>query len=246
MKKVYQYTRDMVQVATYHSVRECASVVGLSAQSISMSCRGLLNGCGGYIFSFGQSEEEKKVSPVENKDKALDLYDRCLNFALSLTCNLEDSKDLVQEAFLKYYDSDTTGEEAYNFLMHTIKYEWVREDSRRKCAEDIKGFEFCLSSKETESREDRMAREHMEDVHRSVLYELVSNALKTIKTEKRRKRINKIFHWYLDGLSAAEIGQKMNINVSAAKMDIIKMRKFISEALDIPMREFTQYNCKIA
>lgn len=246
MKKVSQYTQDMVLIATYPSTRQAASAVGMSPTAISMNCQGKTQKCGGYIFIFTPSEEEKKPVATESKGKALDLYGRALAYALTLTGNMDDSNDLVQEAFLRYYESDKTGEEAAKFLLQTIKYEWMKENARRKFVSDIKDFEFCLASPEPESSEDRTERERRAINLQADMEKQVKAAFSTIKTEKRRKRIGSIFHWYLQGMSAAEVGKKLNVKVQSAKQEILRMRRFVSEALDIPMREFTQYNCRIA
>ncbi len=246
MNKVCQYTQDMVLVATYPSTRKAASAVGMSPTAISMNCLGRTRNCGGFIFIYAPSEsEDKKLVADGNKDHALDLYSRAFAFALSLTGNKDDSNDLVQDAFLKYYDTDVTGEAAYKFLMQTIKYEWMKEKSRRSFTASIEGFEFCLSSSDSERMEERIERERRTGRLQAGMEKLVTAALSSIKTEKRRKKINRIFHWYLQGMSAAEVGKKMNIQVQSAKQEILSMRRFVSEALDIPLREFTQYNCRI-
>ena len=130
--------------------------------------------------------------------------------------------------------------------MQTIKYEWMKEKTRRSTTASIDGFEYCLSSSESERVEDRIERERRTAKLEAGMEKMVSVALLSIKTEKRRMKIKRIFHWYLQGLSAAEVGRKMNIKVQSAKQEILSMRKFVSEALDIPIRDFTQYNCRLA
>ena len=68
MKKVCQYTQDMVLVATYPSTRKAASAVGMSPTAISMNCLGRTQKCGGYIFIFAPNEEDVKKQ-VESIDK---------------------------------------------------------------------------------------------------------------------------------------------------------------------------------
>ena len=42
---------------------------------------------------------------MKAKSNATDLYGTALSYALSLTCDMDDANDLVQDAFLKYYET---------------------------------------------------------------------------------------------------------------------------------------------
>lgn len=244
-KEVTQYTKDMVAVATYPSARKAAEANGYSVTAISLNCLGRTKNCGSYIFIYTK-REEPKPQPKQDKGKAVDLYGRAFAYALSLTGNEEDSHDLVQEAFLRYYETEATGKSAVGFLLQTIKYEWFKEQSRRSFTAPIEDYTFFLSSEDEEEVSERIERDSKADSLSKDLEKQVKAALASIKTEKRRKRYGNLFHWYLQGMSAAEVGKMLNVQVQSAKQEIIKMRRFVSQALDIPMREFTQYNCRIA
>ncbi len=183
---------------------------------------------------------------MKAKSNATDLYGTALSYALSLTCDMDDANDLVQDAFLKYYETDNAGEETLGFLLQTIKYDWKRASFERNQTTGIKQFAFFLADTQTESEEERMERDRKADSLSKELDKKVRKATASIKTDKRRKRTMKIYRWYLQGLSMAEVGEKLNIQTQSARQEIINMRKFVSGALGIPVRKFTQYNCQMA
>lgn len=188
----------------------------------------------------------QKDEVMNTKSNATDLYGTALSYALSLACNMEDANDLVQDAFLKYYETKDAGQDTLGFLLQTIKYEWKRVSFDRSQSVGIDQFAFFLVDTEPESVEDRTERDSKADRLSKELDKKVRKAVSSIKTDKRRKRTVKIYHWYLQGLSMAEVGKKLNIQTQSAKQEIINMRRFVSEALGIPARKFTQYNCQLA
>lgn len=183
---------------------------------------------------------------MNTKSNATDLYGTALSYALSLACNMEDANDLVQDAFLKYYETKDADEDTLGFLLQTIKYEWKRVSFDRNQSVGIDQFAFFLTDTETESVEDRTERDRKEESLIKDLDKKVRKAVSSIKTEKRRNRTVKIYRWYVQGLSMAEVGKKLHIQTQSAKQEIINMRRFVSKALGIPMRKFTQYNCQMA
>ncbi|PDP59668.1 RNA polymerase sigma factor [Prevotella intermedia] len=183
---------------------------------------------------------------MNTKSNVTDLYGAALSYALSLACNMEDANDLVQDAFLKYYETKDTGQDTLGFLLQTIKYEWKRVSFDRSQSVGIDQFAFFLADTEPESVEDRTERDSKADRLSKELDKKVRKAVSFIKTDKRRKRTVKIYRWYLQGLGMAEVGKKLNIQTQSAKQEIINMRRFVSDALGIPMRKFTQYNCQMA
>lgn len=183
---------------------------------------------------------------MNTKSNATDLYGAALSYALSLACNMDDANDLVQDAFLKYYETKDADEDTLGFLLQTIKYEWKRVSLDRNQSVGIDQFAFFLTDTETESVEDRTERDRKEESLSNDLEKKVRKAVSTIKTNKRRKRMVKIYHWYLKGFSSEDVSRKLNIKTQSAKQEIINMRRFVSEALGIPARKFTQYNCQLA
>ncbi len=183
---------------------------------------------------------------MNTKSNATDLYGTALSYALSLACNMEDANDLVQDAFLKYYETKDAGQDTLGFLLQTIKYEWKRVSFDRSQSVGIDQFAFFLADTEPESVEDRTERDSKADRLSKELDKKVRKAVSSIKTDKRRKRTVKIYHWYLKGFSSEDVSRKLNIKTQSAKQEIINMRRFVSEALGIPARKFTQYNCQLA
>ena len=188
----------------------------------------------------------QKDEVMNTKSNATDLYGTALSYALSLACNMEDANDLVQDAFLKYYETKDAGQDTLGFLLQTIKYEWKRVSFDRSQSVGIDQFAFFLADTEPENVEDRTERDSKADRLSKELDKKVRKAVSSIKTDKRRKRTVKIYHWYLKGFSSEDVSRKLNIKTQSAKQEIINMRRFVSEALGIPARKFTQYNCQLA
>lgn len=183
---------------------------------------------------------------MKTKNNATDLYGAALSYAISLTRNTDDANDLVQDAFLKYYETDYVEEDALGYLFQVIKYDWKKVSFERSRTTGIDQFAFFLEGEETESEEERTERDEREESLSNDLEKKVKKAVSTIKSSKRRKKTVKIYHWYLKGFSSEYVGRKLNIKTQSAKQEIINMRRFVSGALGIPARKFTQYNCQLA
>ena len=84
---------------------------------------------------------------MNTKSNATDLYGTALSYALSLACNMEDANDLVQDAFLKYYETKDAGQDTLGFLLQTIKYEWKRVSFDRSQSIGIDQFAFSSQTR---------------------------------------------------------------------------------------------------
>lgn len=62
-KKVHQYTRDGIYVATFNSILEASAKTGANDRHISCVCRGKRKTTGGFIWKY--DEDYKKVEIVE-------------------------------------------------------------------------------------------------------------------------------------------------------------------------------------
>lgn len=241
-RQINQYTANGTLTATYPTVRAAAEKAGVSNTLICNCLTGKQKMVGGFIYQY--ADQARGSQTCRPSDEPLKLYARVRAYALSLCHCTEMADDLVQEAYTQYYEKfvEDDSSNAYTFLSSSVKWQFYNEVERHQQEIDIDALAYCLSQEEEdiEEVEQRKAKES------KILSKKVKAAFSTIKTEKRRKRIDNIFHWYLQGMSAAEVGKKLNCKVQSAKQEILRMRRLVSEALDIPMREFTQYNCRIA
>lgn len=244
-RKVNQFAANGTLVATFKTIREAADAAGVSDTLICNCLTGKQKKVGGFTYQY--ADQARGSQTRRPSDEPLKLYERLKNYALSLCHCTDMAEDLVQEAYTSYYEKfvEESNCNAYTFLASSIKWQFYNEVECHKNDIDYDAMAYCISSEEVDM-EERLDLENRADLQKGCLDEMIGKAVSTIKTEKRRTRILRIYHWYLDGMGATEISEKLHCKVQSAKQEIFRMRRFVSEALDIPMREFTQYNCGIA
>lgn len=229
-RRVCQYDSEGRLITTYPSVIAAAEKMEVSRQTIY----NLL--WQGTTFRY----EKEEVREDAEEEEVIPLYGRLRHFALSLTHDEEWAKDLVQEAYLSYYEHYTTRKaKAYTFLCGCVKGGWLRDLKRQSLTIPISAQEFRIGGEDGDL-EERQAQLQTQD---SLLRKKMAECFQSIKTEKRRKRTKKLFNFYLQGMGSDEVAARMHIKPTSAKQEIIKMRKTVCDFFQIPVRAFTQKCC---
>ena len=227
-------------IASFTSARAAANSTGISVTSICNNCSGKVRQAVGYIFQYADQARGAQISLPS--DEPMKLYERVRAYAISLCHCKEMADDLVQEAYTLYYEKFVGGKSnAYTFLTSMVKWQFYQEAKRHHYEVDVDSLAYCLASEQEDIEEEER---HKAILH-TLLHEKMAGVFATIKTEKRRKKEQILFTYYLQGMSAEEIGQKMHISTPSAKQRIMKMRKFVTSTINIPLRKFTQYNCNM-
>lgn len=241
-RQVNQYTANGILTATFPTVRAAAEKAGVSVTLICNCLTGKQKMVGEFIYQY--ADQARGSQTCRPSDEPLKMYEKIRAYAISLCHCTEMADDLVQEAYTQYYEKfvEDGSSSAYSFLTSQVKWQFYNEAERHQQETDIEALEYCISSEQEdiEEVERRKANESR------MLNKMVKGVFATIKTEKRRKRFSTLFVWYLQGMSAAEVSSKLNIGIPSAKQEIMKMRRFVTTGLGIGIREFTQYNCRLA
>jgi len=230
-RRVNQYDGDGRLITTYPSASAAATRLGVSRQTIYNAI------WQGSTFRF-EEEEVREEAIVED---AVPYYTRLLHYATTLTQDEEWAKDLVQEAYLSYYEHFTAGRaKAYTFLYSCVKGEWLRDMKKRSLTLPITDLEFRIG-REDEDAEERELQLTLRDRQ---MKRVMGQCFNSIKTEKHRKRTRKVFQMYTQGCSSGEVAARFHIKNSSAKQEIIKMRKHVCSYFHIPLKSFTQKVCE--
>ncbi|MDR2009135.1 MAG: sigma-70 family RNA polymerase sigma factor [Bacteroidales bacterium] len=143
-------------------------------------------------------------------------------FAMNLTRNYEDAKDLVQETFLKailYQDRYTVDKNIkawlFTILRNTYLNQITKLSSKNKINEEIKE-EYILKNRlsEMESTDSKINANNINKV--------IENLAEEYKTP---------FKMFLDGFKYKEISNKIKIPIGTVKSRIFLARRILTENL---------------
>ncbi|MDR2009848.1 MAG: sigma-70 family RNA polymerase sigma factor [Bacteroidales bacterium] len=150
-------------------------------------------------------------------------FENSLNyFALSLTRNTEDAKDLVQETFLKaiqYQDKYTTDNNIKAWLFTILKNTYLNQVTK-------------LSSKNTindETEDEYILKNTMFDDENAETVINTQNIRGTISELDEEYRIP--FQMFVDGYKYKEIAEEINLPMGTVKSRIFFARRILMENL---------------
>ncbi|MDR2009108.1 MAG: sigma-70 family RNA polymerase sigma factor [Bacteroidales bacterium] len=162
------------------------------------------------------------MNTQEFNTKLLSFEDSLNYFALSLTRDTEDAKDLVQETFLKaiqYQDKYTADNNIKAWLFTILRNTYLNQVTK-------------LSSKNTvndETEDEYILKNTMFDNE---------NAETTINTQNIRETISELdeeyripFQMFVDGYKYKEIAEEINLPIGTVKSRIFFARRTLMENL---------------
>ncbi len=170
----------------------------------------------------GNNIKSNTMNAQEFNSKLLSLEGSLNHFALSLTRNVEDARDLVQETFLKaiqYKDKYTSDNNIRAWLFTILRNTYLNQVTK-------------LSAKNTIS--DKTADEY---ILKNTMFEN-ENAETSINTRNLQQTISKLseefrvpFQMVVDGYKYKEIAKETNLPMGTVKSRIFFARRILAESL---------------
>ena len=157
-------------------------------------------------------------------EKTLQMDSHLRQYAVSLTMNLDDAEDLLQDTYLKVMQNENSYKEDTNlkaWVITIMKNTFInnyRRKQRSKVFIDQSEDLYYLSNS-VSSNEDNA------DMH---LYYTEINKKIQEKIEEQKKP----FEMFIDGYKYQEIADEMNISIGTVKSRIFFMRKRLMEELN--------------
>lgn len=156
-------------------------------------------------------------------EKTLQMDSHLRQYAVSLTMNLDDAEDLLQDTYLKVMQNENSYKEDTNlkaWVITIMKNTFInnyRRKQRSKVFIDQSEDLYYLSNS-VSSNEDNA------DMH---LYYTEINK----KIQEKKEEQKKPFEMFIDGYKYQEIADEMNISIGTVKSRIFFMRKRLMEEL---------------
>lgn len=157
-------------------------------------------------------------------EKTLQMDSHLRQYAVSLTMNLDDAEDLLQDTYLKVMQNENSYKEDTNlkaWVITIMKNTFInnyRRKQRSKVFIDQSENLYYLSNS-VSSNEDNA------DMH---LYYTEINK----KIQEKKEEQKKPFEMFIDGYKYQEIADEMNISIGTVKSRIFFMRKRLMEELN--------------
>ena len=157
-------------------------------------------------------------------EKTLQMDSHLRQYAVSLTMNLDDAEDLLQDTYLKVMQTENSYKEDTNlkaWVITIMKNTFInnyRRKQRSKVFIDQSEDLYYLSNS-VSSNEDNA------DMH---LYYTEINK----KIQEKKEEQKKPFEMFIDGYKYQEIADEMNISIGTVKSRIFFMRKRLMEELN--------------
>lgn len=152
----------------------------------------------------------------------VDLYkERAIRVAYSLVGNLEDAKDLSQDAFVKAFDS------LQSFKADSRFYTWFYRILSNTCKDflrkkKVRGAILFWTPKEDEEAEapEARIRDKSKNASEALLNDELSSELYRAIEKLPFQQKSAFCLRYLDGMSLEEVAQSMELSVGAVKAHI--------------------------
>lgn len=157
------------------------------------------------------------------RDEIISMHGKLSHFALSLTCNIDDAKDLVQETYLKVLSSEDKFEENTNlkaWMLTIMRNTFINNYRRRKRNNEVMSDNIDLNFLGTRT---------LQSTQKADVNYYVKEINKQINNINDEQRIP--FEMFLDGYKYKEIADKMNISLGTVKSRIFFTRKKLQNNL---------------
>lgn len=273
MKKfqIQQFDLNGNLIATYNNGQEAATAVGCSKMAISYNINGKSTQCAGYIFkkvsleTTNLCEAAPSFITEEITANAIKLYDTLIGYAITLTHNGEDAKELVQDAYLRFFEKAEYDPKKgallqwfhgvinksfyYKFDSPKFKADCYLEDQIHSTAfkHDTKGLTIggSLAASET-TIEDIVERERLLDDRRKILMDELDARCFSITRkgfgQKQKDDYKRVLELYFDGYTVKEMAEVLGLTEGSMAYKLVTVRKFVCQQLGISLKSFTRYN----
>jgi RNA polymerase sigma-70 factor (ECF subfamily) len=151
------------------------------------------------------------------------MYAKLNHFALSLTCDMDDAKDLVQETYLKVLSSEDKYEDNTNLkawmltiMRNTFINNYRKQKRNNEVISDNIELHF-LGTPAIQSSQKTDTNYYVKEINKQI---------NSINDEQRIP-----FEMFLDGYKYKEIADKMNISLGTVKSRIFFTRKKLQNSL---------------
>lgn len=164
-----------------------------------------------------------KMNSQKFKEEILSMFGKLNNFALSLTSNIDDANDLVQDTYLKVLLSEDKYEEDTNlkaWMLTIMRNTFINDYRKRKRINDVISddtYHHLLDVCYLQSSDRADVNYHVKEINRQI---------NSIDEEQRIP-----FEMFLDGYKYKEIADKMNISLGTVKSRIFFTRKKLQNSL---------------
>lgn len=170
--------------------------------------------------------EKKKVFETEFLPHIESMY----NFAYRLTYDEDDSKDLVQETYLKAYrfiESFQKGTNAKAWLFRILKNSFIN-DFRKKSKEPSKvDYQEVESFYNSEEVDQRITTDLRVETVRDMIGDEISNALNSLEVDFRTV----IILCDLEGFKYDEMAKILDIPIGTVRSRLHRARNLLKEKL---------------
>ena len=172
---------------------------------------------------FSKIERRHNMNNNKFRDEIIAMHGKLNNFALSLTCNADDAKDLVQETYLKVLSSEDKYEDDTNlkaWMLTIMRNTFINEYRKRKRTKEVMSDNvdsYFQSTHTLQSSQKADMNYHVKEINRHI---------NSIDDEQRIP-----FEMFLDGYKYKEIADEMNISLGTVKSRIFFTRKKLQNNL---------------
>jgi RNA polymerase sigma-70 factor (ECF subfamily) len=163
------------------------------------------------------------MTKIQFQQKILSLQDNMFHFALTLTANRDDAKDLLQETTLKALDNQDKFADNINFkgwvltIMRNIFINDYRKMVNNQTVKDETGNLYHLNLPQDSGFETPESSLSVQDIARAI--------------DRLDKDIKNPFSMLIAGYRYNEIAEKLNLPLGTVKNRIFLARKILQENL---------------
>lgn len=157
------------------------------------------------------------------RDEIISMHGKLNHFALSLTCNMDDAKDLVQETYLKVLSSEDKYEDNTNlkaWMLTIMRNTFINNYRRQKRNNEVMSDNIDLGFLGTR------ALQSSQKTDTNYYVKEINKQINNINDEQRIP-----FEMFLDGYKYKEIADKMNISLGTVKSRIFFTRRKLQNNL---------------
>ncbi|MDR2409730.1 MAG: sigma-70 family RNA polymerase sigma factor [Bacteroidales bacterium] len=160
---------------------------------------------------------------LQFKEAVISMYGKLTHFALTLTCNAEEAKDLVQETYLKVLSSEDKYEKDTNlkaWMLTIMRNTFINDYRKRKRVNEVINENIDISSL------GQYALQSPEQADINYYVKEINRHINNIEEDQRIP-----FEMFLDGYKYKEIADEMDISLGTVKSRIFFTRKKLQNTL---------------
>jgi RNA polymerase sigma-70 factor (ECF subfamily) len=160
---------------------------------------------------------------LQFREAVISMHTKLTHFALMLTCNVEEAKDLVQETYLKVLSSEDKYEKDTNlkaWMLTIMRNTFINDYRKRKRVNEVINENIDVSS---------LGQYALQAPERADINYHVKEINKHINNIDEDQRIP--FEMFIDGYKYKEIADEMELSLGTVKSRIFFTRKKLQNTL---------------